>query len=129
MSFFGVTGNRRSKGHRNYSYRNTSSPQKSSKPFIFGIIYRPPDSSKHLSKNFNIVLFERLQTLDNGNKETIIMDDLNVDYLKKDHSEIKDSFKANGFSPLLTSPTAYFHVPVVDRNHNLSIGNRTVRLG
>ena len=25
--FFGVTGNRRSKGHRNHSYRNTSSPQ------------------------------------------------------------------------------------------------------
>ena len=33
------------------------------------------------------------------------MGDLNVDFLKQDHQAIKDVFKTNGFTQLLTTPT------------------------
>ena len=37
---------------------------KNTKPFIFGTIYKSQDSSKHLSKNFNISLSKTLQSID-----------------------------------------------------------------
>ena len=36
---------------------------KNIKPFIFGTIHNPPDSSKHLSKNFNFFLSKTLQSM------------------------------------------------------------------
>ena len=79
---------------------------KKSKPIILGIIYRPPDSSTYLSKDFNQTLNENLLTLDKESKETIIMGDINVDYVKdNDHREIKISFTNNGFKQLLKTPT------------------------
>ena len=71
---------------------------KNTKPFIFGTIYKPPDSSKHLSKNFNFFLSKTLQSIDNEKRESIIMGDMNVNYLiENDHEVIKDIFTDNGF--------------------------------
>jgi len=79
---------------------------KKTKPIIFGIVYRPPDSSKHLSKDFNKSINEILLTLDKEKSETIIMGDLNIDYNKRnDHSSIKCLFTNNGFKQLLKTPT------------------------
>ena len=78
---------------------------KSSKPFIVGTIYRPPDSSDYLSKKFETVLSSRLETLEDINKEIIILGDLNIDYLKKDNETIKDFFRINGFVQLIKLPT------------------------
>ena len=52
---------------------------KKSKPFIFGCFYRPPDSSKYPSKDFNNLLEENLDEVASENKETIIMGDFNID--------------------------------------------------
>ena len=48
---------------------------KNTKPFVFGTIYKPPDSSKHLSKNFNFFLSKTLQSIDSEKRESIIMGD------------------------------------------------------
>ena len=46
-----------------------------------------------------------LNDLDKKKKETIILGDLNVDYLKQDNEPIKQSFQLNGFSQLIKLPT------------------------
>ena len=68
-----------------------------------GTLYRPPDSSQYLSKNFDTVLANLLKEMDN--KEVIILGDINVDYLKTTHRSIKDSFLLNGFYQLIKAPT------------------------
>ena len=79
---------------------------KNTKPFIFGTIYKPPDSSKHLSKNFNFFLSKTLQSIDSEKRESIIMGDMNVNYLiENDHEVIKDIFTDNGFKQILNAPT------------------------
>ena len=78
---------------------------KNSKSFVVGTIYRPPDSSKHLSKNFDTVLSNLLKDMDSTRKEIIILGDINVDYLKTTHQSIKDAFILNGFSQLINAPT------------------------
>jgi len=67
--------------------------QKKSKPFTIGTIYRPPDSSKYLSKDFDTTLSNKLKDMENLNEEIIILGDLNVDYLKNDHKAIKYTFE------------------------------------
>ena len=79
---------------------------KNMKPFIFGTIYKPPDSSKHFSKNCNFFFSKILQSVDNEKRESIIMGDMNVNYLKEnDHEVIKDIFPENGFKQILNTPT------------------------
>ena len=76
------------------------------KSFIIGILYRPPDSSKHLNKNFNNTFCNRLASINSENKEIIVLGDINCDYLKaKDHHELKDSLTLNGFKQLIKKAT------------------------
>ena len=76
------------------------------KPFIFGTIYKPSDSSKHLSQSFNIFLSKTLQSIDNEKRESIVMDDMNVNYLiENDHEVIKDIFTGSAFKQILNTPT------------------------
>ena len=71
---------------------------KNTKPFILGTIYKSPDSLKHLSKKFNFFLSKTLQSIDNEKRESIIMGDMNVNYLIENvHEVIKDIFTDNGF--------------------------------
>ena len=44
---------------------------KSSKSFIFGIIYKPPDSSNHLSKHFTTKLLETIEKINRENKRRL----------------------------------------------------------
>ena len=79
---------------------------KNTKPFIFGTIYRPPDPSKHVSKKFNFFLSKTLQSIDSDKRESIIISDMNVNYLiENDHEVIKDIFTDNGFKEILNTPT------------------------
>ena len=67
-------------------------------------MYKAPDSSIRLSKNFTPNLAAKLQNINRENKEVIIMGDINIDYLKKDdHKVIKDIFGVNGYKQLLRS--------------------------
>ena len=62
---------------------------KHSKSFLVRIMYRPPDSSKYLSKDFNIHLNSTLSKVSEKSQETILMGDLNVNFLKQDNKELK----------------------------------------
>ena len=79
---------------------------KNTKPFIFGTIYKSQDSSKHLSKNFNIFLSKTLQSIASEKRESIVIGDMNVNYLiENDHEVMKDIFTDNGFKQILNTPT------------------------
>ena len=63
-----------------------------SKGFLIGFIYRPPDSSKHLPKNFNCKLESMLTNISLENKECILTEDMNCNYLvNSDHKELKST--------------------------------------
>ena len=72
---------------------------KKSNSWIFSTMYKPPDSSKYLTKNFHSHLENILNLITSEQKETILMGDINVNYLlKEDHKEIKKLFTVNGFT-------------------------------
>ena len=76
------------------------------KCFLVGIIYRPPDSSKHLCAYFNYKFESMLSTVSAENKECIISGDINCNYLvPSDHKEIKSIFSYFGLKQLISSPT------------------------
>ena len=82
---------------------------KNSKPFIFGTIYKPLGSSKHLSKVFNFFLSKTLQSIGSEKREPIINSDKNVNYfIENDHEVIKDVLINNGFKQILNTPTRVF---------------------
>ena len=77
-----------------------------SKGFLVGIIYRPPDSSKHLSVNFNCKFESMVSSVSAENKECILTGDINCNYLvSSDHKEIKSILAFFGLKQLITSPT------------------------
>ena len=67
-------------------------------------MYRPPDTSKHLHKDFNQLFAQLLPK--SSNTETIVMGDMNVNFLDKNNNkEIKSIFQLNGFSQLIKETT------------------------
>ncbi|CAB4019684.1 Hypothetical predicted protein [Paramuricea clavata] len=77
-----------------------------SKSILICIVYKPPDSSLYLDKNFNSKFDNMLDIAINENKEVILAGDLNCDYLAPtDHRELKDVFKVNGLKQLITTAT------------------------
>ena len=69
-------------------------------------MYKPPDSSKHIVKDYNNYLLNHLTKVDAENKECIVLVDLNCDYLKKnDHTVIKQLFTTYGFKQLIVNST------------------------
>ena len=58
-----------------------------------------------MSKNFNFFLSKTLQSIDSEKRESIIMRDMNVNYLIENNPEvIKDIFTDNGFKQILNTP-------------------------
>ena len=54
-----------------------------SKSVLVGCIYRPPDSSSYLQKDFNKNLNEMLTKVNNLFMETFLLGDINVNYFVK----------------------------------------------
>ena len=76
------------------------------KSFLLSTIYRPPDGSKYLFKNFITLLNDTLNVISVKHKECIIMGDTNINYLdKNNHNDIKDIFMLNGYKQLVTMAT------------------------
>ena len=77
------------------------------KSFLLSTIYRPPDGSKYLFKNFNTLLNDALNVTSSKCKEWwIVMGDTNINYLdKNNHNDIKDIFMLNGYKQLVTMAT------------------------
>ena len=102
------------------------------KSFIVGIIYKPPDSSKHLSECFNDILSNSLSIIDAENKEVIILGDINCDYLvKNDHRFIKEIFTINGYKQLINKPTRITEttetlIDVIQTTHPINISKSVV---
>ena len=48
------------------------------KSFLVGVLYQPPDASKHTSKNFQNCLQNVLNIIASKNKETILLGDINL---------------------------------------------------
>ena len=70
------------------------------------IIYRPPESSKHLSDHFEEKLDGVLTITAIENKETLLIGDMNCNFLKSsDYKTIKEILKRYCFKQLLKSPT------------------------
>lgn len=79
---------------------------KESKNVLIATHYRPPNSSKHLCKDFNDIFNESLSRCCSESKETILLGDLNADYLKKnDNKELKSIIQQNGFTQIIKNPT------------------------
>ena len=69
---------------------------KNSKSLLICILYRPPNSSKHLHKDFESILQDMLSTGVCEDNETILLGDLNVDYLRQQNNkEIKHIINVN----------------------------------
>ena len=78
---------------------------KNSTNILISSIYRPPNGSKFLSKDFFDHFESNLSLGTSETKEVIIMGDLNVNYLKtKDDSDIKNLLTTFGCL-LYTSPS------------------------
>ena len=77
--------------------------------FLVEIIYRPPDSSKHLCANFNCKFQSMLWRVSAENK-CILSSDINCNYLvSSDHKEIKSIHTYFGLKQLISSPTRITH--------------------
>ena len=73
---------------------------------LLGVYYRPPNTSKFLSKDFDNILNETLQSATDEKKEIILMGDLNVNYLSKtDNKNIKELLSLYGLTQLINVPT------------------------
>ena len=80
--------------------------QKNTKSVILGCVYRPPDGSRYLDKNFNATFKQTLTSLSVLQKEVIILGDFNTDYLKRNIGrELKDMLTLFGFKQLIKEPT------------------------
>ena len=76
------------------------------KSFFVSTLYRPPNSSKYLCKNFTEKFNELLQKLNKENKEMIIIGDINCNYLDNNNNkEVKELLALNGFIQLVNDPT------------------------
>ena len=76
------------------------------KGFLIGIVYRPPDSSKHLCADFNCKFESMLSTVSSEDKECILAGDINCNYLvPSDHKEIKSVLASLGLKQLISTPT------------------------
>ena len=80
-------------------------PIKSSS-YLIGIIYRPPASSKHLPKNVNDSFDEMLKKSCESSLETILMGDVNVNYLvSEDGKDLKSIISSNGLKQIIRKAT------------------------
>ena len=78
---------------------------KNTKSFLIFVIYRPPDTSKHLCKTFIERITDKLQAIQIENKETIIIGGTNCDYANTEgHQDIKTLFSINGSKQVIKKP-------------------------
>ena len=76
-----------------------------SKSLLVATFYRPPAGSKYLPADFNQIFNDVLSNAAKEKKEIIVLGDFNADFLKKDNKTIKDIFKLNGFTQLVSPET------------------------
>ena len=79
---------------------------RNSRSLLVGILYRPPDTSRYLNEDFEQSFDDMLGTAIAEEKETIIMGDINCNYMKDtDHKNIKNIVTGYGFKQQIKEPT------------------------
>ena len=69
-------------------------------------MHQSPDSSEYLDKNFLTYFDNMIETVDYENKEAILTEDLNCNYLvHNDHKEIKEILYRDKLKQLIKQPT------------------------
>ena len=69
-------------------------------------MYRPPDSSTYTNPNFASALTDMLNVVNDQLMETILMGDLNINYLKRDdHHGLKHIFNVQSLKQIVKKPT------------------------
>ena len=77
-----------------------------SKNILLSTYYRPPNTLKYLHKNFNELFEQSLISYCSESKETIVLGDMNTDYLKRnDNVNVKSIINRNGFTQIIDKPT------------------------
>ena len=80
--------------------------QKNAKSFLVGSVYRPPDGSAYLHKDFNQHFQDMLATINSMSIELILLGDINSDFNKANVcKELKDIITLQGFDQLIKKPT------------------------
>jgi exonuclease III len=79
---------------------------KNSKSLLLATCYRPPEGSEYLLVDYNENFNDMLRGCTQESKETIILGDFNVNYLKKnEHKGIKAIFQLYGFNQIIKKAT------------------------
>ena len=79
---------------------------KCSKGILIASVYCPPDSSKHLHKDFNKLFDSMLTKAMIELKETILLGDMNANFLdNKDNRDLKSIFNMHGLKQMIRQPT------------------------
>ena len=95
-------------------------------------MYRPPNSSKYLNRNFQCVFNDFITTAMSENKEFILSGDLNCGYLKRsEHVAIKDCLKINGFKQFIDEPTRITIntsslIDIIATTHEINVASKIV---
>ena len=77
-----------------------------SRPILLGNIYRPPDTSFYLPEDFNEKLETMLERINCEEKETLLLGDMNCDFLKKtSNNPLKHVLSSQGFVQNVKDPT------------------------
>ena len=76
------------------------------KGFLVGNIYRLPDGSKYLDKDFDPKLDDMLDSLMADEKEVLLLGDPNCNYQVQDyHKDSKQIMRYNGLKQMVRNPT------------------------
>ena len=79
---------------------------KHARPLLVCKIYRPPITSKHLIPEFETIFEDMISTGVCEDKETILLGDMNADYLQQSKDKnIKRIISTNGLKQLIEKPT------------------------
>ena len=77
-----------------------------SRPILLGNIYRPPDTSLFLPRDFDEKFETMLEKIDGEEKETLLLGDMNCDFLKKaSNNLLKHVLSSQGFVQNVKNPT------------------------
>ena len=106
--------------------------RKNSRSILVCILYRPPDTSRHLHKNFQEKLDEMIEISVSEYKETIVLGDVNCYCMKNSaHPEIKNIFTRNGLKQIIKRPTritkdTHSLIDIIATSHENNINNYIV---
>ena len=77
-----------------------------SKGILIATIYRPPDTSKFLHKDFNTLFSSMMTNASGESKEMIVLGDMNVNFLVPgDNKDLKSIFDLFGLKQVIEKPT------------------------